>query len=437
MVERPEGSGARSNACTSSRRSLALSSSEPGRWQAVRGDSLASVTAIWRNKGTGWELLATAGFPDEATLHTLVEESPHLLPLAGSPRVAILGREVQRGTGYADLIGVERDGRMVVIEVKLAKNAEARRAVVSQVLAYAAYLHGTDVTTLETDLLRAHLKKRGFDTLADAVRSMDQEGAFDAEAFGANLRQNLQDGRFRLVMVLDSAPDELARLAGYLEVVAEKVLIDLVTVSAYEVAGSKIIVPQRVEAERHREEASVASASSPAKGVTTDGADAFDAAIEKAEPEERAQLKKLVEWARGLERSATRSGILAAARRQREDEPSAVAEVDLRPRRMGVPGSRRDADAAEAAEPKTANRCRRRYAPRRTPCCAAPRTHARASRRRPIRAHSGWRRRCPHPCRYSSHAPARSASPRRNLSCSRHPRASKRYRPRVQRRGGL
>ena len=103
-------------------------------------------------------------------------------------------------------------------------------------------------------------------------------------------------------MVLDSAPDELARLAGYLEVVAEKVLIDLVTVSAYEVAGSKIIVPQRVEAERHREEASAVSASSPAKGVTTDGADAFDAAIEKAEPQERAQLKKLVEWARALER---------------------------------------------------------------------------------------------------------------------------------------
>jgi hypothetical protein len=261
------------------------------------------MAAIWSSRGTDWELLSPTGFPDEATLHTLVEQAPRLLPLAGAPDLVVVGREVQLGSGYADLIAVERDGRIVVIEVKLAKNAEARRAVLSQVLAYAAYLHGTDIETLETDVLKGHLKKRSLTKLANAFATTDQEGSFDAQAFAANLRQNLQGGRFRLVIVLDSAPDELVRLAGYLEVVAEKLVIDLVTVSAYEVGGSKIIVPQRVEAERRTKEASATSASSsPAKGVTTDGADAFDAAIERAKPEERAQLKKLVEWARGLEK---------------------------------------------------------------------------------------------------------------------------------------
>src|SRR5579884_2696185 len=111
------------------------------------------MAAIWSNKGTGWELISPTGFPDEATLHTLVEEAPHLLPLAGAPALTVVGREVQLGTGYADLIAVEREGRLVVIEVKLAKNAEARRAVVSQVLAYAAYLHGSDIETLEAEVL--------------------------------------------------------------------------------------------------------------------------------------------------------------------------------------------------------------------------------------------------------------------------------------------
>jgi hypothetical protein len=96
------------------------------------------VTAIWRNDGIGWTLLTPAGFPDEAALHRLAEDAPHILPLADAPRLVMVGREVQLGSGYADLVAVEPSGRVVVIEVKLARNAEARRAVVAQVLAYAA-----------------------------------------------------------------------------------------------------------------------------------------------------------------------------------------------------------------------------------------------------------------------------------------------------------
>ena len=91
------------------------------------------------NDPAGWRLLAPAGFPDERTLHDLVEQAPQVLPLAGSPRLVVVGREVHLGNGYADLLAVETTGRLCVIEVKLASNVEARRAVVAQVLAYAAY----------------------------------------------------------------------------------------------------------------------------------------------------------------------------------------------------------------------------------------------------------------------------------------------------------
>jgi len=102
------------------------------------------MTAIWSNDGERWALLTPSGFPDEASLHSLIEQSPQLLPLAGSPRLTIVGREVRLGSGSADLIAVQPNGRLVVIEVKLANNAEARRAVVAQVLTYAAYLHGVE-----------------------------------------------------------------------------------------------------------------------------------------------------------------------------------------------------------------------------------------------------------------------------------------------------
>ena len=48
--------------------------------------------------------------------------------------MVVVGKEVALGNGYADLLAVEPSGRLVVVEIKLARNAEARRAVVAQVL---------------------------------------------------------------------------------------------------------------------------------------------------------------------------------------------------------------------------------------------------------------------------------------------------------------
>jgi RecB family endonuclease NucS len=102
------------------------------------------VSAIWRRESEEWRPLLPSGFPSEAALHDLVEEAPHLLPLSGDPSLVVVGREVALGPGYADLVAVEFDGRLVVIEIKLRRNAEARRAVVAQVLTYAAYLKGVN-----------------------------------------------------------------------------------------------------------------------------------------------------------------------------------------------------------------------------------------------------------------------------------------------------
>lgn len=105
------------------------------------------MAGIWTNTGDGWKLADSQPFPDEATLQGLVAENPQLLPLAGSPSVFTFGREVRLGTGKADILAVEASGRPVIIEVKLARNAEARRAIVSQVLAYAAFCMGTPSKT--------------------------------------------------------------------------------------------------------------------------------------------------------------------------------------------------------------------------------------------------------------------------------------------------
>jgi hypothetical protein len=262
------------------------------------------MTSIWQNNGTGWHLLAPTSFPNEAKLHDLVAEAPHLLPLAGTPRLVVLGREVQLGNGYADLVAVEPTGRIVIIEIKLARNAEARRAVIAQVLAYAAYLWGMDNAELEQDVLYQHLRKRGYESLAQAMKANDQEGSFDSETFAVGVADSLKFGHFRLVFVLDEAPDDLVRLVSYLETVSDQLVIDLITISAYTVNNSQILVPQHVEPERQRLEASPTMAPRlKEEGRFVEGSADFIASIETAPEASKLLLQRLCNWALALEQS--------------------------------------------------------------------------------------------------------------------------------------
>ncbi len=172
------------------------------------------MSAIWRREADEWRPLLPSGFANEEALHDLVEEAPQLLPLSGDPTLVVAGREVTLGSGYAYLVAIEPDGRLSIIEIKLRRNAEARRAVVAQVLMYAAFLKGVDRRTLERDILGSHIARRRFGSLLEAAREADQIGNFDEADFTTALDDCLATGAFRLVLVLDEAPAELVQLVG-------------------------------------------------------------------------------------------------------------------------------------------------------------------------------------------------------------------------------
>jgi hypothetical protein len=263
------------------------------------------MTAIWADADAGWALLSPAGFPNEASLHKIVATSPELLPLSGSPSLAVVGREVLLGSGYADVLAFESTGRPVVIEVKLRNNSESRRAVVAQVLVYASALHGLTQQELERDVLARHLNGR---SLLEVVRESEttQEGV-DAQEFSDELAISLRDGAFRLVLVLDEAPDELVSLIGYLESVAEVLTIDLITVTAYELGERRIIVPQRIAPEAPRRTGGDETLVQPRsggvarRGHLVAGAAPFADATQNAPSEMRPGLLRLAELGRRLE----------------------------------------------------------------------------------------------------------------------------------------
>ena len=260
------------------------------------------MTDIWTDSMEGWKLESAKAFDDEETLHRLILENPEFLPLAGSPRLTVLGNEVVLGPGYPDILAIESSGRPVIIEVKLARNPEARRAIVSQIIAYAAFLHGFDVEALEQGPLRKHLADAGHRSILGAVQAHDQEGSVDPDSFRNSLQECLDTGSFRLVFVLDEVPAELEWLVAYLDTVTvQELTIDLITLRTYEINGTRVVLPQRVSPGLRTRSPYVgpgSSKSAASKGVLSDGPDAFRASIANDMPEaNRAVFEQLIAWA--------------------------------------------------------------------------------------------------------------------------------------------
>ncbi len=213
----------------------------------------------------------------------------------------VLGSETWLGNGYADILAVETTGRPVIIEVKLERNPEARKAIVSQIIAYAAFLQGFSIEGLERDPLRRSLDDAGHASIFDAVKAEDQEGAVDADSFSALLHDCLQRGSFRLVLVLDDVPDELERVIAYLDAITVQALtIDLITLKVYEAGGAQVALPQRVSPDPSASVPSEGSRPAASRGKPTDGSAAFRASIADTTGEIREMFDKLIaraeEW---------------------------------------------------------------------------------------------------------------------------------------------
>lgn len=230
------------------------------------------MTDIWRKDAEKWSRLGPSDFEDEGELHDRILEAPEMLPLSGQPRLAFSGKKVGIGSGEADVLAVDMDGRPTVIEVKLSRNRDSRRAVVAQALAYASWLHGVTVEELEGNILHPHLQSNGYQSLIDAARDVEEGETLEGDDFYGNLQQHLTDGSFRIVFVLDTAPQELVDLTRYLEAITtDKIAVDLVTVSAYEVNGAQILLPQRIDPDRTPETARMPSRKTKSPPVSLTG----------------------------------------------------------------------------------------------------------------------------------------------------------------------
>lgn len=259
------------------------------------------MVGLWTNNGKGWDLLSPQAFLDEASLHRLIHDHPNLLPVAGTQRILVLGSEVQLGNGFADILAVEPSGRPTIIEVKLAKSREARRDIVSQVLSYAAFLRGMSIEALERGPLHRSLTDTKRGSILESVLEQDQEGAVDSATFTSSMQEYLDQGAFRLVLVLDEVSTELERVVAYLDAITVHALtIDLITLSLYKINDTQIALPQRITPDLGvaLQAASPQSTKTAAsRGSLTDGSGTFRASITNTAGKARQIFEAMIAWA--------------------------------------------------------------------------------------------------------------------------------------------
>lgn len=167
-----------------------------------RKGEILSEQILVRDGDGRWSEPSSHGYADESSLQALLAEHPTLLPgVVGESAVC---REFQSGVGPADIVVVDADSSITLVECKLASNREVRREVIGQVLDYASRLWQMPLS----DFLAQWLA-RGGTPMAEVLRDAQDSGL-------AALGENLQAGRFRIILAVDVINDDLMRIVSYL-----------------------------------------------------------------------------------------------------------------------------------------------------------------------------------------------------------------------------
>lgn len=210
---------------------------------------------IIRSNGKRPVILKSEPFANEEQLQKVVAENPSLLCFEGDAPLALVTRELTLPeAGYLDILMVSADGLPVPVECKLARNAQARREVVGQIVDYVSTLTSMTVDELD-NAVSGKLEEalRGFgreneDNLVRALRELsnDKEDTKDFDRRWQQVGTSLRAGQARYVIVVDEVPPDLERIMRFL-IQRSELDIRLVQISRYpDPDGHDLYVPANI-----------------------------------------------------------------------------------------------------------------------------------------------------------------------------------------------
>jgi hypothetical protein len=191
----------------------------------------------------------------EDFLQRYIYSNPDSLPLnelRDGLRLGVVAREFPTKSGPIDVLGLDDLGAPYIIETKLYKNPDKRR-VIAQVLDYGAalwreYGDPQDLIAAIDARLRRDRDRTLDEFIVDCFSVRDDE----IDEILLSLRENIAEGRFRFVILMDVLDDRLRDLISYMNHNSKFDLFG-VELDFYEYGGLEIIIPKLYGAEARKE----------------------------------------------------------------------------------------------------------------------------------------------------------------------------------------
>jgi len=207
------------------------------------------MSIVITKNGKNAEIIDKTNFGMESKLQEYVCENPESIPLyeiKEDIRLLILARE------FNDMVGIDGDGEIYLIETKLYKNTDKRK-VVAQVLDYGAALwaHYRNPDDFLSELA-SHITRDLGTTLRQ--RAQDFFGNTEEEATQVleTVGQNVVDGNYRFVVLMDTLDDRLKDLILFINQNSE-FTIYAVELEYYKHKEFEIIIPKLFGSEVKKE----------------------------------------------------------------------------------------------------------------------------------------------------------------------------------------
>ena len=211
---------------------------------------------IYIRSEAGLEPLEEERFSTEDELQALIAEYPELLDgeqiRPGDPRRWIL---IAREKGIAetsdtgarwaiDHLIIDQDAVPTLAEVKRGSNPEIRRAIVGQLLEYAAHASRTWTADELRRSFEESVNAKGHDPTEVLGRLLRTDGEPDADGFWENVATNLSARRIRLLFVADEIPDPLERVVEFLNEQMPNVEVLAVEIKQFRGGQTQTLVPR-------------------------------------------------------------------------------------------------------------------------------------------------------------------------------------------------
>ena len=195
-------------------------------------------------------------FSTEDELQALIAEYPELLDgeqiRPGDPRRWIL---IAREKGIAetsdsgvrwaiDHVIIDQDAVPTLAEVKRGSNPEIRRAIVGQLLEYAAHASRTWTADELRRTFEESIAAKGQDPSDVLGRLLQTDGEPDADGFWENVATNLSARRIRLLFVADEIPDPLERVVEFLNEQMPNIEVLAVEIKQFRGGQTQTLVPR-------------------------------------------------------------------------------------------------------------------------------------------------------------------------------------------------